>query len=60
MTDQIIGQWREFLTNRGKNYDVLSGKWMDFRWWEAERWPRTNWNTHPASTDRKYSGFYFF
>ena len=26
MTDQIIGQWREFLTNRGKNYDVLSGK----------------------------------
>ena len=26
MTDQIIGQWREFLTNRGKNNDVLSGK----------------------------------
>ena len=26
MTDQIIGQWREFLTNRGKNNDVLSDK----------------------------------
>ena len=26
MTDQIIGHWREFLTNRGKNNDVLSDK----------------------------------